>query len=525
MGAGWATWADLGSTAVTTVTSSDRGDTGSTRSQRGARSNPSDIPGQRAAGTSGGQTVRILVLGAGEAADELRRQASEAGAELAQRFSARVTHVVVEPELAADDPRVAKALAADLPVLTLAECVQLLGFGEPVDVGPAMIPAQPVTEMSTGMEMSSVTPVTPGMPGMPGMPDVPGVPVPSELERVVAPAELQLASEMQLADDVLVAEVPVGDVLVAEVLAVEVLAEVGDERGGAEVEEVAATLTAPAEPETVESTVDDAASDDLDADVETEVDDFADEAASCLLAEAPAPYSPTESMLGSALEAALLFPPLPVSPGDSLDSEAEYQIGFYAAEGSTRGSGAGEAGLAEGVGASAELVEESDECDACGEYGGTGAGLMSSGKAAALEAGGDEDEDEDGDEEDVEDEDEGLDVEVSDLSVGAVGAGSDRARTIASYAWAAVPFASLGLLTPIAMGYAAYRQRSRALAAVTAWYLLAISIAFVVSAAASGGTQPQSAVGDLLTICLAASWIGGTAHALLIRRQVFGKSE
>ena len=54
-----------------------------------------------------------------------RRRAGEAGAELAQRFSARVTHVVVEPGLPADDSRVAKALAADLRVLTLAECAQV----------------------------------------------------------------------------------------------------------------------------------------------------------------------------------------------------------------------------------------------------------------------------------------------------------------------------------------------------------------------------------------------------------------
>ena len=104
---GWPSRADLGSRAVTTVTSSDRGDAGSTRSQRGARSASSDIPGQRAGGAAGGQALRILVLGSSAEADELRRRAAEAGAELAQRFSARVTHVVTEPGVPADDARVA----------------------------------------------------------------------------------------------------------------------------------------------------------------------------------------------------------------------------------------------------------------------------------------------------------------------------------------------------------------------------------------------------------------------------------
>ena len=101
----------------------------------------------------------------------------------------------------------------------------------------------------------------------------------------------------------------------------------------------------------------------------------------------------------------------------------------------------------------------------------------------------------------------------------------DRGHSVASYAWAAVPFASLGLLTPVAMGYAAYRRRSRALAGVAAWYLFAVTIAFAISATAHNGAKTQSAVGDLLTICLAASWIGGTVHALMIRRQVFGQPE
>jgi hypothetical protein len=439
---------------VTTVTSSDRGDTGSTRSHRGARSSSSDIPGQRGAGTSGGQTLRILVLGTGDAADELRRQAGEAGAELAQRFSARVTHVVVEPGLSGDDPRVAKALAADLPVLTLAECVQLLGFGEAddVEVEPADIPAQPATN-----------------------------------RRKRVPAEAQAAdSGVDLAG--------------GEVHGVVEEQEVVEEQAVDEVDEVQKVDELQG---TVDST-DSLAPDTSDADTDIAADiaavntvsdtanEVAEESPSCAVSDAPAPYSAMESMLGSALDAALLFPPMPVSTGEPLTLDAEYLIDSYP---------------------TTHDVEDAVESSAQTEQPTASARVKES-------------EDSDG----SEDLSELSEIAIADDFDASEAArhsaesadGHDRARIVASYAWAAVPFASLGLLTPVAMGYAAYRQRSRALGAVAAWYLLAVTIAFVLSAASPGGAKAQPVIGDLLTICLAASWIGGTVHATLIRRQVFG---
>jgi hypothetical protein len=95
-------------------------------------------------------------------------------------------------------------------------------------------------------------------------------------------------------------------------------------------------------------------------------------------------------------------------------------------------------------------------------------------------------------------------------------------RAASSAAWALVPLVSLGLLTPIAMGYAAYRLRSRVLWAVTAGYTAAMAAAFVLSAAAPSRSGSHSLVGDLLTACLIASWLGGTVHSFLIRRRVFG---
>jgi hypothetical protein len=60
------------------------------------------------------------------------------------------------------------------------------------------------------------------------------------------------------------------------------------------------------------------------------------------------------------------------------------------------------------------------------------------------------------------------------------------------------------------------------LAVGTVLYLVAVSAAFTVSAAAPLRTGAHAAIGDLLTGCLAASWLGGTAHAFVIRRRVFG---
>jgi hypothetical protein len=92
----------------------------------------------------------------------------------------------------------------------------------------------------------------------------------------------------------------------------------------------------------------------------------------------------------------------------------------------------------------------------------------------------------------------------------------------ASFAWALVPLVSLGLLTPVAMGYAALRMRSRVLWAATAGYSIAMITAFTLSAAAPLRTGSHAAVGELLTACFVLSWLGGTVHSLLIRRRVFG---
>ena len=522
---------------MTTVTTSDRGDAGSTRSQRGARSASSDIPGQRAGGAAGAQVqalpLRILVLGASAAADGLRRQAAEAGAELAQRFSARVTHVVTEPGLPADDARVAKALAADLPVLTLDEFAQLMGFVDESSAASTTIPSQPVTPVKkrasagksggkagAGAKAGGVAKRS-GASGLGGeaaaevaeagaaKPE--GVEAePTEAKAELAEAELVEAELGEAVESAAEGEGAAGGVVEAEL----------GVAGGVEAEPAEEAFSSTEQ--LVEAAV---ASSFVDvrmvAGAEGEVGQEKAELEGAELAEADhvgaeaGAVSPTESMLGTALEAALLFPPLPVSSSESLTLDSDYLIDSYPdapaivrsvqpvdrveqaafAERSVRVA----VGAGVDVGGEADLAgEESAEVESAGD-----------GELIDLV--------------DLIDLDSLDDDDASALSV--TDPALDRGHSVASYAWAAVPFASLGLLTPVAMGYAAYRRRSRALAGVAAWYLFAVTIAFAISATAHNGAKTQSAVGDLLTICLAASWIGGTVHALMIRRQVFGQPE
>jgi hypothetical protein len=578
---------------VTTVTSSDRGDTGSTRSQRGARSNASDIPGQRAGGAAGAQTLRILVLGGSAAADELRRQAADAGAELAQRFSARVTHVVTEPGLSADDARVAKALAADLPVLTVDECAQLMGFCADPATASAVIPNQPDASPKKRAAGAKSTPgdddaksVAKGKGGVgaekaktkakvtPGAAEGEAIAVeaegeakrsgdakaeteePTETEKPAEPARAEFEAEAAMSAAG-ATEVDAGTQPKARAKQQQkskAKAEVAAEQAevGAEEESVAADVLAEESFSGTEQLVAAAA-------VEAAAELREGEAGVAGVGQSS--YSPMESALGSALEGALSFQPLAISGGELLAFGTDYlstdypavsrsvqqidrdaQVGQSGYVGRTAEVGSGGSGGGGGVSVQVEQAgrvgtgdEADDEVEGEAKVGSTDVGRGEVEVAVEVEVENVIGFDSAGDGElidlvdlidlgsldDLADRDEVVD---GDWHARRVDPGAERARTVASYAWAAIPFASLGLLTPVAMGYAAYRQRSRALAGVAAWYLFAVTIAFAISATAHSGTRPQSAVGVLLTICLAASWIGGTVHALMIRRQVFGRA-
>jgi hypothetical protein len=97
--------------------------TSMTTSQQTDRSGADEIPGPR-----GGHGVRLLVLGADPDAQDLRAQAQAAGYELAQRYSARVSHVAYGSGIDPDDARYAKIRDSGLALLPLQKCAEQLGL-------------------------------------------------------------------------------------------------------------------------------------------------------------------------------------------------------------------------------------------------------------------------------------------------------------------------------------------------------------------------------------------------------------
>lgn len=89
------------------------------------------------------------------------------------------------------------------------------------------------------------------------------------------------------------------------------------------------------------------------------------------------------------------------------------------------------------------------------------------------------------------------------------------ARTVVSFLWAVIPLLSLGMLTPAVFLYAAAKLRSILLGAATVLYAGAWVTMFVTA----GKTGPG--VGTAFGIGLLVGAIGGTAHALAVRRAVF----
>jgi hypothetical protein len=97
--------------------------TSMTSPQHTDRGGTDEIPGPR-----GGQGVRLLVLGNDSDAQQLRDRAAAAGYELAQRYSARVSHVAYGTGVDPEDVRYAKIREAGLPLLPLQACASELGL-------------------------------------------------------------------------------------------------------------------------------------------------------------------------------------------------------------------------------------------------------------------------------------------------------------------------------------------------------------------------------------------------------------
>lgn len=125
------------------------------------------------------------------------------------------------------------------------------------------------------------------------------------------------------------------------------------------------------------------------------------------------------------------------------------------------------------------------------------------------------------DDEDAADEEVLADVEILENEDDDASTHGPRLLVL-SVVWALIPLISLGLLTPLAFGYAAIRTRSRIYAAATLGYALAVVLAFALSAEHPQPGSTANGTGGLLTFALALSWLGGTGHALSARTRVFG---
>ena len=451
----------------------------------------SGIPAQRT-----GQALRLLVLGAGTSADSARERAAAAGAEIAQRFSNRVTHVIVDESVGAEDPRVVRAQSAGVPVLRVDEVAGL--------VGPEGAAGPDRQDLADGMSgavvteaMASATAAADKKEGM----------APTKGARVGAGGVGDVGRDGDAGRSALV-ESAAG------------LAGVKDYNGSADPAEAHAPEASPLEsalvfpPLPAEVIRDGVAVGEaaLGGEGAPEAADGADGAR-------------TEGTAGVGVGVGV-----GVDVGASAEAWAEARA---RAEGVVRTGAEEQAAEAVDVraqgGVRAEVEDEvaakaRDEEDeaALGEGGAGGPDAPDApggvrvahgvdgveareGSGAAAEAGPSPES--------------GPEV----ASAPTAGASMSASTTAVSLMWAAVPLVSMGLLTPVSLGYAAYRLRSRRLAAATACYTVAVSIAFAISAThpSASDARTSAASGGVLTACLAASWAGGTIHSFLIRRRVF----
>ena len=455
-GARWLVTGILGSPDVTTVTPSDRADAISSSKQ------PAAIPTQRS-----DRALRLLVLGTGDDAVAFRERATQAGAELAQRFSVRVTHVVAEDGVGEQDARVVRARTAGIPVLGLAEGDQLLA-GDEVGAGAD-------TGEARGEKGAVGTGRGEGGGGKAG-------------GKVGAGVKAGVGVE---------AGIEVGGAGGDE--AYEGVSGEGEEEteGDREVE------LGTREPE-------------VEADPHRRVVSLVHPRTE--LTPEPTEVRPSDVFTGSALEAVLHFPPLRTEEGEDGARQGE------AGEGDTGLAGGMGAAGGEGGARSALMDVVADGC-ACGgdevaerrEEGLAGAGEDAARVGDDVVGG-------------VAAEGAGAAGASAAEGIGAAGVGASAttsgrrltAGTAASFAWALLPLVSIGLLTPVGIGYAAYRLRSRVLVIATICYTVFVGAAFAVSAASPVRTGTHAAAGELLLACLGASWLGGTVHSFLIRRRVYG---
>lgn len=392
-----------------------------TSPQQTDRRGTDEIPGQR-----GGQGVRLLVLGTDGSSQELRDRATAAGYELAQRYSARVSHVAYGTGIDPEDARYAKIRDAGLILLPLQKCAEALGLVAGEVTGAA----------SAETEMESVG---------------------------AAAGTVDAAADVvdgAVVEDVVTRDV-VTDAVIEPASVVEAVAVVESEVESAVEFEAQVDHVEPEAVEELEALVDLVDDEPLEIPPLHHVDELVDDLA-------VEPVEPAEIPLAAAVIGADPW----LGESDAEDDEGDEAREEIPVISVTTGRPA--------IQARTEIRTETR--------------TRRPGRDRNRDA-------------------------AADAAEPRSGAG----HVLFSLVWALIPFATFGLLTPVAFGYAAYRLRSRALALSSLLYTIAVVLSFVLSAARPHAAAPSNATGALLTVALAGTWIGGTLHGLSIRNRVFAR--
>ena len=468
--------------------------TSMTTSQQTDRSGADEIPGPR-----GGQGVRLLVLGADPDAQDLRDQAQAAGYELAQRYSARVSHVAYGPGIDPEDARYAKIRDSGLALLPLQKCAEALGLradeadtavdaadvADPVDVAEvaeaAYVAVADVARTADAVDVAEATEVADVV-----VADVASTVDPADSVDVVDVAEATAAAGVAVADVASTADA--ADVTAADAAD---LAEAVEVELGAAIEP-----ELDPEPERV-------------SEVETEVE-------AAVVAEPE-----VEAQAGSEIDdEPLAFPPLHTASGDDPDDKPDEQPTE-----STEPEAHEQSTDIEDAEALERLYDHEVENAFVPGFAAEPVDLDVPLAAAVLGADPWEgDSEQASPEEPVHQPTSDADsVPASAPRPEASDSDSGFGRVLLSLLWALIPLATFGLLTPVTFGYAAYRLRSRGLALTALAYTIAVVVSFALSAMRPHSVSPADTTGALLTVCLAGTWIGGTLHALSLRTRVFAR--
>ena len=467
--------------------------TSMTTSQQTDRSGADEIPGPR-----GGQGVRLLVLGADPDAQDLRDQAQAAGYELAQRYSARVSHVAYGPGIDPGDARYAKIRDSGLALLPLQKCAEALGLR--ADEADTAVDAADVADPVDVAEVAEAAYVA--------VADVASTADVVDVAEAAGVAVADVASTADLADSVDVVDVAEAadavDVAAVDVASTADAADVTAADAADLAEAVEVELGAAIEPE-------------LDPEPER-VSEVETEVEAAVAAEPEA-----EAQAGSEIDdEPLAFPPLHTASDDDPDDEPDEQPTESAEpEAHEQSTDLEDAEALE------RLYDHEVENAFVPGFAAEPVDLDVPLAAAVLGADPWEgDSEQASPEEPVHQPTSDADsVHASAPRPEASDSDSDSGfgRVLLSLVWALIPLATFGLLTPVTFGYAAYRLRSRGLALTALAYTIAVVVSFALSAMRPHSVSPADTTGALLTVCLAGTWIGGTLHALSLRTRVFAR--